>query len=329
MSMRTGRRIAMAAAIGVACAGATAGTAVASRVENANRINDYEAWAGEVNDLTVEFSTFTDAGAVIRPGHGCTALGDGSVQCPSIWDQTRVFLRDGNDRAHLETISFGGPVTVSGGPGADVIHSGSFNGGVHVIDGGTGPDRLSTALNEGGLSDLRGGPGNDTLSVLEGGGLALKGGDGDDTLFATGNLAGTMDGGPGNDTYSFSGFGGGDLASFPQPSTGFDTLSLADGPVGGTWDLEKCGGCVERVIGSDGADVIQDGAGATQILSGGGDDIVEPRGGADTVQAGTGDDVIVANDGVRDTIDCGDGTDRVVADGNDEFTNCEGAFLPF
>ena len=39
--------------------------------------------------------------------------------------------------------------------------------------------------------------------------------------------------------------------------------------------------------------------------------------------AGAGDDVVFVRDHVADTVDCGDGTDRVFADKADTLTNCE------
>ncbi len=53
------------------------------------------------------------------------------------------------------------------------------------------------------------------------------------------------------------------------------------------------------------------------ICAKGGNDRIEPRAGRDVVLAGDGNDVILARGGARDTIHCGSGRDRVVADRSD------------
>ena len=64
------------------------------------------------------------------------------------------------------------------------------------------------------------------------------------------------------------------------------------------------------IVGTDGPDIINAGAGNDTICAGGGDDIINAGNGADTVFAGDGDDTIQAGQG-RDTVDAGDGDDFV------------------
>ncbi|MBA2545618.1 MAG: hypothetical protein H0V15_01965, partial [Solirubrobacterales bacterium] len=45
--------------------------------------------------------------------------------------------------------------------------------------------------------------------------------------------------------------------------------------------------------------------------------------GADLINGGSGDDLVKARDGTRDKIDCGSGTDRLVADKIDKVRGCE------
>src|SRR5690606_27651849 len=66
---------------------------------------------------------------------------------------------------------------------------------------------------------------------------------------------------------------------------------------------------LEITTGSD-ADSIVTGAGSTVVRAGGGNDVVE------------------AWNGATDTVDCGDGADRVVADVADVLTGCETVELP-
>jgi Ca2+-binding RTX toxin-like protein len=80
----------------------------------------------------------------------------------------------------------------------------------------------------------------------------------------------------------------------------------------------------DRLSGQAGSDVLV-GSGGSDMLSGGsGNDRLRPGGGRDTVNAGGGDDVIASADGKRDVIRCGSGSDRVVADRQDQVArNCE------
>ena len=82
----------------------------------------------------------------------------------------------------------------------------------------------------------------------------------------------------------------------------------------------------DALIGGAGKDYLSGGPGADLLDGGRGDDTLvttEYSGpsGQDTVRGGAG---IVANDGYKDLIDCGDGLDSVSFDqGLDEMTGCE------
>ena len=69
-----------------------------------------------------------------------------------------------------------------------------------------------------------------------------------------------------------------------------------------------------RLFGGDGNDRLYGGAGRDQIRGGAGRDVVSGRG---------GDDVVAVRDGERDSVNCGRGRDRVVADAVDVLTACE------
>ncbi|QJY51063.1 hypothetical protein HOP40_31925 [Pseudonocardia broussonetiae] len=73
----------------------------------------------------------------------------------------------------------------------------------------------------------------------------------------------------------------------------------------------------------DGPDQVAGGADADTIDSGAGADLVDPGAGRDVVSAGAGDDEVSAADGEVDVVDCGAGTDTVIADRTDVLRNCE------
>jgi Ca2+-binding RTX toxin-like protein len=66
------------------------------------------------------------------------------------------------------------------------------------------------------------------------------------------------------------------------------------------------------------------GAGDDFVRGGDGADRIDGGSGRDTIQGGRGDDVIRAADGQSDTISCGPGHDRVLADRTDRVaSDCE------
>ena len=83
------------------------------------------------------------------------------------------------------------------------------------------------------------------------------------------------------------------------------------------------GGHDDTIFGLGGNDTLIGGAGDDTIYGGAGNDVITGGAGADKVYGGPGSDTILAADGERDTIDCGPGRDRVVADSFDKLVNCE------
>ena len=80
----------------------------------------------------------------------------------------------------------------------------------------------------------------------------------------------------------------------------------------------------DALSGGTGDDVLR-GLGGPDTLSGGpGEDDIYGGSGRDNISGGTGKDFINdGNDGVKDVIDCGPGTDTVVADRVDDLEDCE------
>ena len=88
-------------------------------------------------------------------------------------------------------------------------------------------------------------------------------------------------------------------------------------------DYKAGGGNDDTISGLGGNDALTGGAGDDVIKGGTGNDIITGGSGADKLYGGDGSDTIYAGDGERDTIDCGAGKDRVVADSFDKTVNCE------
>ncbi|MET0601065.1 MAG: hypothetical protein ABW167_03670 [Baekduia sp.] len=122
----------------------------------------------------------------------------------------------------------------------------------------------------------------------------LVGGDGDDLLKGQG-ADDCLEGGTGDDVLD-----GGDGNDRLAGSAGRDRLS------GGTGD--------DKLTGGKGND---------RLTGGPGNDTVSPGSGRDVVDAGGGNDTINSVDGVKETIDCGAGSDSVRADRRDRLKHCE------
>jgi hypothetical protein len=79
-----------------------------------------------------------------------------------------------------------------------------------------------------------------------------------------------------------------------------------------------------RVSGGPGNDVLTGGGAADRLTGGTGDDVLDGGPGTDTILAGSGNDTIHALDGEVDKVNCGAGTDVVIADPFDVLSrNCE------
>ncbi len=199
----------------------------------------------------------------------------------------------------------GGPDTVLGGAGDDILHGDHFeNPAPDVIDGGPGTDVLqddyasrftdqhpdvSITLGTG-ADDGRPGEGDDLRNVeqvIVSGGGQLIGTDGPELLKA--------------------------------PSTSVDPVTL-DGKGGN--DTLDGGGGDDTITGGPGDDAINAGYGNDTIVGGPGRDVIH----ADLTSGGCGpvwcdlpygNDTINVRDGEVDTVDCGFGTDSVIADPQD------------
>ena len=345
-----------AATLTVACGGmgAHAATAAASTVQVDGSSITYDAAPGEANRLTVTqwygTLTFTDSGATVGAGPGCTAVSSTKATCPSAGVAVLALSTgDMNDTASVSSLAI--PTIFSDGPGNDTMTGGAApdmftaGTGADTYRGGGGQDiadysartaPVSVSL-DGGANDgeagekdnvgtdvdiVFGGAANDTLTG-HGGTNLLYGGQGDDTLSGNGGndfLSGqagddTLNGGSGNDTLD----GG----------AGADAIAGA----GGT-DIADYSGRSARVsLSLDGqANDGETGEGDNlasdiETLSGGaGDDTLTGNSSANTLQGGPGNDTLSGsggNDNLQgsvgdDTLDGGDGGDAMDGGAGDD-----------
>ncbi len=316
----------------VACAASATllpGTASAATVTRAaDGALHYTAAAARTNSVHVQAGV--DPGSIVFYTSGdamdafpadCTPsdlYGGDVVACPAA-SAVHVDLGDGDDRG-VTSNDVTVPVTLAGGPGADLLDD-SERG--NALDGGAGDDRI---IGGEGADVLSGGDGADDIEG-KGGPDRIDGGAGDDLLHPDGYeapAADVVDGGPGIDAIDS------DYSSRFSSATPPVAITLAggadDGRDGEGDDLRG----IERVtvnvagryVGTDGADEFKvrqvldpveltGGAGDDRLSAADGPDKLDGGPGADYLDGGFGHDAIVAGPG-RDTIfgdipggDCG------------------------
>jgi Ca2+-binding RTX toxin-like protein len=260
-----------------------------------------------------------DGGAIADSGAGGDVL-DGGTETDTLTYAKRTqplkVTEDGN--ANDGQLGEGDNVTavehiILGTKGDNAMGDASANtlegrNGNDSLNGGAGNDHL---LGENGNDTLNGGVGADVVS----GGAGL-----DVATYATRNVQVTVT----------IGSGANDGATAEKDNV----LDDVEGVVGGSGP--------DLLTGEDGANTLSGGAGADHLNGLGGDDTLNGGTGADTlaggsgdehiiggpnpdkITGGTGDDTINAQDGAKDTIDCGTGNDRVTVDAIDVVSsNCE------
>jgi Ca2+-binding RTX toxin-like protein len=263
--------------------------------------------------------------------------------------KVRAGLGDGNDT--FKGSEFG--ETVSGGAGADTLEG---EGGADALDGGAGDDILSGAL---GADTLLGGDGNDTFDPDGYAGAGewaadiVDGGPGVDTadLYGAGGAEAdrpkfslTLDGvandgraGEGDNVTAVEKLKLGAAGTF----VGDDAANEVTAPeVGSGGSYDGRGGDDAITAGDAHGDVVTGGAGNDTLTAGFGNDTITGGPGKDIVNAdrpgrcnelhcdlpggALGDDTIDVRDGEVDTVGCGIGNDKVVADAGDSVApDCE------
>ncbi|MEO6651208.1 MAG: hypothetical protein ABIP17_00950 [Ilumatobacteraceae bacterium] len=243
------------------------------------------------------------------------------------------------------SIPFSNNVTLSGGPGNDVIQSGAGtdtlngNDGNDRLQGGSGSDHLyggadADTLNgeagndflygEGGTDQLQGGPGDDfgdggpDADLVQGGPGNANGTttDGDDRLLG-GTGPDTVEGGTGDDKV----YGDEEVA---------DLNLCADDIANGDADPALA---ADKVSGGDGNDIVWGGQGNDEMFGGSGNDtmcgnqgndLVEADSGAATTETDTNPDVRVDTSGGNDTAMGGSGNDTVTGNFGHDFVSGNG-----
>jgi hypothetical protein len=174
--------------------------------------------------------------------------------------------------------------------GDDRIDAAQLGAGSSLLaDGGVGGDYI---LDGAGNDTINGGPGGDVW-IANVGADVFTGGDGDDTVDYTGRSN--------------------PVAVLPNGQ-----------PVSGeAGENDTVGADVEGAFGGAGNDTIVGNGLGNRLSGGGGNDTITGGAAEDRVDGQEGDDRIDTRDGRFDSIDCGAGTDTLLADAGDSAVNCE------
>ena len=226
-----------------------------------------------------------------------------------------LYGEDGNDFMGGD----GGNDQLYDGPGGDFVLGGEGNdrfvqGAVpdpnDYFQGHAGSDTLdysarTTPLNVNIVDAIADDGAFEEFDAVVGDVEKVIGGSGNDVLIGSGS-GNTLTGGPGDD--SLYGLGG------------VDTLNGGDGADNLIGDAGA-----DKLFGDAGDDNLDGGAGNDTMRGGDGSDVLDGGGGADAYFAEGGDDFLYNDDGVAETVDCGDGTDDPEVDlgATDTFVACE------
>ncbi len=304
----------------------------------------YAADPGEANRLTISREddriVFTDTGAAIRPGRGCTADTTNRVSCDR-QSSIDVRLEDGDDEASSTgDVSEGGRTAIAlrGDQGDDTLRG---SADVSSLDGGAGRDILAGGA---GTTFIQAA---DILWFAEFDALPALAPARDEVSCAAPNpgaLPTDVDVGPedvvsgpcgpvatyGTDVIDLRGtegpdrlgdrigptrteaLGGDDFVQGGERADGgpgndhmFGTGLQLGGPGDDRMDVGAHGLEGGRIAGQDGDDFITGSDGSDSLSGGAGRDRISGRGGNDTIRV---------RDGERDVVRCGDGHDTVLAD---------------
>jgi Ca2+-binding RTX toxin-like protein len=298
----------------------------------------YAAADGETNDVDMSLGSapdhivVRDAGAPLEALSDCISIDQHTADCTirpgRTYADADLKMGDGDDRAVVDAPIIG---RISGGAGDDsltgcVTHGGDGNDTLTGCDG-VGPQFLHELHGDAGDDMLTGGDGNDTMDGGAGRDT-LRGGAGDDLLLSGVNYYETVgeyyDGGPGRDELSY---GTGRTSTVDLTAR---TARRDNGEVSSVIGIEdvRTGPGDNLLIGDDADNRLDGGPGADMIDARGGADTIVDTEGADAIRAGPGDDRVMAADLYRDSIDCGEGADRVATDRADgRLSGCEGREL--
>lgn len=258
----------------------------------------------------------------------------------------RGWLIGGTSGNTLNASTFGGPVTLDGGLGNDVLLGGAGDdtliGGMgndtltgalgnDSLDGGDGTDRLTESANVDftlGNASLTG-VGADTLAGFEN--ASLTGGTGDNVFNVSGwTASATLAGGTGTDRIVSTNDTNFTLTDLKLTCTnggkfnlsGFEAATLTGGAGANKLIATTFSGAVvldggngnDTLGGGSSADVLLGGLGHDSLSGGGGNDLLDGGDGNDTLLGGDGDDTLIGGLG-NDTLTGGLGFDLWRFDG--------------
>jgi hypothetical protein len=252
---------------------------------------DFEAAAGERNDLTISRETapgpkfddvtFADAGAPVTARAGCVQVSPNEAFC----DRGAIDVTLGDLDDHVLARAF---AYVDGGQGSDLLE------GAGSLDGGAGDDVIRGDDGDGAAI---GGPGLDQVAT----------GGGDDDIAAYPDGAPELfDGGAGSDTLNYFGRAVVDLvagrAGVPGDEDRLQSIERAEVGSG-------------RIRGDGGRNELRAEGRATLLGGGGADALTGLSDERDTIDGGSGDDRILLPGGeggsAPDRLRCGPGRDYV------------------
>ena len=331
---------------------AHAGIAGTSQTEGSDIV--FSGDPGESSRLTVtgepgNVVVFEDPANGVTAGRDCSQVNPNRVSCPSA-TFVIVELEDGDDELTTAgTFPDENFLFLDGGQGSDTIHGEVGSDG---IDGGLGSDRLfggrtTTSIDAVDLvrrGDFHEMPDHaadrDEISCAPESQDMLR----YSILVDTNDVAGGPCGRVHLYTEAFvqiSGTNGDEFLNVDSPPTrlfglgGNDSLATektTDRADGGPGDDRLAGSGL--LLGGSGDDTMDSHRYAVVRMDGqsGDDRLIGTRGpdslaggsGSDTISGNSGGDLIRVRDGSRDTVNCGNGRDRVIADSRDSIArNCE------
>ena len=233
----------------------------------------------------------------------CTQTDPNRVDCVPT-PAFAVFFGGFDDGVSADAVSNGATLEAHGGAGDDTLSGTPNNDALYGDDGG---DRIF------------GGGGNDTL----------VGGPGENS-FEDGAGNDTISGGPNNDLWragpgsdSFAGGDGQDSVEYNARSAPVTVTLDGQADDGEAGEGDNVAADVENVTGGQSNDRIVGGPNGAYLYGLGGNDTITGTPQEDRVEGNEGDDTIDTRDGRFDSIDCGPGTDTLLADPGDSQTGCE------
>ena len=316
------RSLALAAAA-VATVAITAAPAGAATLNDNNTSIEYNAAAGETNQLRISRSggsvVFTDPGATITPAGNCALVAANPNQAACPFPPTADVQGNLGDMADTLTVEDSvtdiDSVGFTGGLGNDQLTGGDFTNdslagedGADRLFGRGGRDSINPGTGAGDLADeVDGGAGQDGFSGSPGNDI-YRGGPGEDFFSTTTAPDGSdlYDGGPNRDAV---------FVNRDLPTT-VSLDGLANDGTGG----ENDNMLVEQVQTGNGNDVLTGSAADETFSSSGGSDRISAGAGNDNLSAGDDNDVSNGGPG-DDNIFDGEGNDSLLGgDGNDELS---------